>query len=226
LNLFSGQTAIASNDNWGTPAYAGAATATALLTAMANVGAFPFASPSSKDAAVFAPGFGLGPYTVVVSGVGGATGTALAEIYDATPSGTFAPTSPRLINVSVLKAIASGGSLTLGFTIGGSTAKTVLIRVIGPGLAGLGLTSGTLGDPQLALNSTSGSPTVIATNDDWGADPQLVSVIAQVGAFPIGTAPTKDAMLLVTLPAGGYTAVATGNGGTSGTALVEVYEVP
>ena len=72
---------------------------------------------------------------------------------------------------------------------------------------------------------------MIATNDDWAADPQLVSAGTKVGAFSIGSTATKDAMLLLTLPVpppqgAGYTAKATGNGGTGGFAIVEVYEVP
>jgi hypothetical protein len=102
--------------------------------------------------------------------------------------------------------------------------------VIGPGLAAVGLTSGTLGDPQLTLyNSIS---QVIAANDDWDpGNAQLAAAIKSVNAFSVGSAPTKDSMLLVKLPipppqGAGYTAKATGNGGTSGFAIVEVYEVP
>ena len=42
----------------------------------------------------------------------------------------------------------------------------------------------------------------------------------------VGTVATKDAVLLVTLPPGGYTAVVRGVSNTSGIALVEIYEVP
>jgi hypothetical protein len=191
---------------------------------MVSVGAFAFTGSTSKDAAVFQPSLTPGNYSVAVSGVNGSVGTAIAEIYDATPAGTFTPSSSRLINVSVLKPIPSGGLLTLGFTIGGSVAKTVLIRVIGPGLAAVGVTNGTLGDPQLALFNS--SSTQIASNDDWGADPQLIAAGTRVNAFAIGNTQSKDAMLMITLPAGGYTAQAKGGGGTSGLAIVEVYEVP
>ena len=44
-----------------------------------------------------------------------------------------------------------------------------------------------------------------------------------VGAFPLPSG-SKDAALLVTLSAGSYTAQASGVGGTSGVALVEIYE--
>jgi hypothetical protein len=217
LDLFVGQTVVATNDNWG-----GDPT---LLAAMASVGAFAYTSAASKDAAVFNPAFASGSYTVQVSGVGGSTGTVIAEIYDATPAGTYTLSTPRLVNVSVLKQINVGGSLTLGFTIGGSTAKTVLIRAIGPAL-GLPPFSigGVMADPQVTLfNSHS---VAIGSNNDWGGDPQLSSAGSRVGAFAIGNTQSKDAMLLVTLPAGGYTATASGVNNTGGLVIVEVYEVP
>jgi hypothetical protein len=216
LDLFLAQTPIASNNSWGGGA--------PLSNAMASVGAFALVAPTSLDAAVFQPGLAPGSYSVIASGVGGATGLAIAEIYDATPASAFTATTPRLVNVSVLKQINAGGSLTLGFTIGGSTAKTVLIRAIGPGLAAVGVTTGTLADPQLTLFD-SGSNS-IAVNNDWAGDPALVDANSRVGAFAVANLASKDAMLLRTLPAGGYTATVTGNGGNGGLAIVEVYEVP
>ena len=53
----------------------------------------------------------------------------------------------------------------------------------------------------------------------------VVSTFAQVGAFALA-ADSKDSALIVTLPPGGYTAQVSGVGGTTGIALVEVYEVP
>jgi hypothetical protein len=68
-------TVIASNDNWGGDA--------ALSAAFAAVGAFVLPA-NSRDAAVIVQ-LPPGAYTVVVSGVGGATGQALVEIYDLDP---------------------------------------------------------------------------------------------------------------------------------------------
>ncbi len=214
LKIFNGASVqIGASDNWaGDPA---------LQAAMASVGAFPYTGPTSKDAAVADAGVVAGSYSVAVSGVGGATGAVLAEIYDA--SSNLTATSTRLTNVSVLKAIPTNGNVTLGFTIAGATAKTVLIRAIGPGLAAVGVTAGTLADPTLTLfNSAS---VAIASNDNWGNDAQITAAGTSVGAFDVKTS-TKDAMLLVTLPAGAYTAQAAGVGGTGGLAIVEVYEVP
>ena len=70
--------------------------------------------------------------------------------------------------------------------------------------------------------------TLVRENDNWqqGNDPMLVTNAAtQVGAFPLNSG-SKDAAILITLPPGIYTAQVTGANGTTGLALVEVYEVP
>ena len=214
LELFSGPTSVAANDNWGGT--------TQLANAFAAVGAFNYASASSKDAAVFKTDATGGGYTVRISDTGGAAGRVIAEVYDATPAADFTATTPRLINVAVLKQINPGSILTAGFVIGGSTARTVLVRAIGPGLAPLGVT-GVLPDPKIELFAGSA---VIAANDNWGGDAQLTAVGRSVGAFAIADLAGKDAVILVTLAPGSYTAQLTGVAGGSGQALLEVYEVP
>jgi hypothetical protein len=217
LDVFSGQSIVATNDNWsGAPA---------IQNAIAQVSAFGFPDPNSKDAAVFSPNLAIGGYTIQVSGVGGATGSVIAELYDATPAAAFSTSTPRLVNVSVLKQISAGGSLTAGFVIGGSTAKTVLIRVIGPalGLAPFNL-GGAMADPQLTLYDSGSN--AIAANNDWGGDPALTAAATRAGAFTVSDPASKDAMLLITLAPGSYTVTGRGAGGTGGTAIVEVYEVP
>lgn len=218
LELFAGPTKTGENEDWG-----GSPATTA---AMAAVGAFAYVSPTSRDAAVATSVTSSDNSVKITVGANSTTGAGavIAEVYDATPAGTATASTPKLVNFSVIKSIAPNGSLTLGFTIGGSTAKTVLIRAIGPGLAVVGLTSGTLGDPQLTLfNSAS---VAIATNNDWAGDPAFVSSMTRVNAFAGFSTASKDAMLVLTLPPGGYTAMAAGNNGTSGLAIVEVYEVP
>jgi hypothetical protein len=112
--------------------------------------------------------------------------------------------------------------LIAGFTIGGTTAKTVLIRAIGPTLAAFGVT-GTLADPRLQLFA---GTTLIRENDNWGGEPQLTAVGNAVGAFKLDEAASKDAVLLVTLPPGSYTAQVSGISNSTGIALIEVYDVP
>ena len=127
-----------------------------------------------------------------------------------------------------------------GFTITGNLPETVLIRGVGPGLtATFGLT-GTLGAPQLALYDSvvPTNPQVIATNAGWGNAPvpgpstvkagigqATASIMTGVGAFSLASG-SADSSMLITLPPGSYTAQLTGVTGTTGIALVEIYEVP
>lgn len=212
LTAFSGSTLVDSNDNWAGDA--------ALLAAATRLGAFAFASASSKDAALYAsPDAGV--YTLHVTG--GTSGIALAEIYDATASATDA--TPRLINVSARAQVGTGDNLLIaGFVVGGSTPRTVLVRALGPQLAKNGV-GGTLADPTITIYSGS---TKVAENDNWSDATNAASVATtatQVGAGALASG-SKDAALLVTLNPGVYTAQVTGVGGTTGVALVELYEAP
>jgi len=64
---------------------------------------------------------------------------------------------------------------------------------------------------------------LVAENDTFSAS--LPAVFATVGAFAY-VAGGKDAAIIVSLPAGGYTVTVSGADGGSGTAIVEVYELP
>lgn len=216
MSLFgAGGATLATNDDWGGTAE--------LSAAFAAVGAFALPA-NSRDSAIFrpAPGVNTGNYTVQVSGKADATGLVLAEIYDALGDARTA-TSPRLINVSVLKVLDPGSSLTAGFVLRGETARTVLIRAIGPGLAALGV-GGVMSDPQLELFNASSVP--IAENDNWGGENFLRNAGTSVGAFAVQNSASRDAMLLTTLSPGNYTARVSGVSGASGNVIVEVYEVP
>ncbi len=217
VTLFTGSTQVGTNDDWGGQA--------AISSAMAAVGAFPYVSATSLDAALVSDITGRDNTVVVGSAFGGAaSGTVIAEIYDATPSATFTAFIPRLINVSVLKDI--GTSLTAGFVIGGPAGgtKKVLIRAVGPGLAVVGVTSGFVLDPKLTLFGT--SQAIVGQNDDWGGTAELTAAFNSVGAFAL-PATSKDAALTATLQPGvNYSAVVAGANGGTGLVLVEVYEVP
>ena len=222
LEVYSGSRIVANNDNWN---------GTAELSAFAaTVGAFPFSSATSKDAALsFGPNIATPPaaYTVQLSGVGTAAGSALAEVYDGFPSGLITATTPRLINMSVLKQIPTASALTAGFVVGGTTPKQVLVRAIGPalGLAPFNV-GGVMPDPKLTLFDLKSN--AIATNDDWGGDATLSTAFAGAGAFPLPKT-SRDAALLITLSPGSYTAqiaASTAAGAAQGgLALVELYDM-
>ena len=211
LELFAGSTFTGGNDNWGGSAQ--------LTAALAAVGAFAYTGPLSKDAATTA-NITTRDNSVKVSAVGSGRGTVIAEIYDATSLASFTTSTPRLINVSVRKHL--GSLLTMGFVVGGSTSAKVLVRGIGPTLGAFGV-PGTVADPQLTLFNS--SSVKIGENNDWGGTAPLTAAFASVGAFALPST-SKDAALLVTLAPGNYTAQVTGVNGTTGVALVEVYEVP
>jgi hypothetical protein len=219
LQLFtSADSVIATNEGW-----AGSAT---IASTAAAVGAFPWASPTSHDAALVET-LANGGYTAQIAGESGDTGDALVEIYDASPPGSFTAGGIRLTNLSARVDVGTGANiLEVGFVIAGDSALTVLIRASGPAIAVEPFdVPGTLPDPQLTLqNPVTGS--VYAQNLAWGGDPEISSVAASVGAFTWSNPGSHDSALVVTLPPGNYTAAAAGESGDTGVAIVEVYEVP
>ncbi|HEY4990438.1 MAG TPA: glycoside hydrolase family 44 protein [Opitutaceae bacterium] len=217
LQLFSGQTLTNTNDGW-----LGAAN---IVATAAAVGAFNWNSSTSHDSA-FDLSLAPGACTAQVAGQTGDTGDALVEVYDATPSGTYAPSKPRLINLAARVNVGTGGNaLFAGFVISGSTSLTVLIRASGPAIAAAPFNvPGTLPDPQLTLQNQ--ASTVLASDVSWGGNPVIASVANIVGAFGWNDPASHDSALLVTLPPGAYTAAVVGTSGDTGVGIVEVYEVP
>ncbi|MBL9201688.1 MAG: immunoglobulin domain-containing protein [Opitutaceae bacterium] len=209
-----GTAAVATNDNWGGGA--------ALAGAFTRVGAFPLSSATSTDASVETSlrAAGLSGFTVrIASKNAAASGVALAEVYDedALTAGT------RLVNVSTSGFVGTGDqALVPGFVIGGTAPKTLLVRAVGPGLAQFGV-GGTLADPQLSVQPL-GLDLIVAANNDWGNDSALATAFASAGAFAL-PAGSRDAAVLLRLPPGGYTVIVSGVGATTGTALVEVYDL-
>ncbi len=196
----SGSSPIATNDNW----------SSALAPVFNSVGAFAF-SAGSKDAAIN-QSLG-GSFTVQAKGAG--AGAILVELYDVTRGA-----SPRLVNISVRNRVGTGSDVLIaGFAISGTSAKNLVIRAVGPGLAQFGL-SGTLTDPRLQVYEGNN---VIATNDNWEAP--LALTFSSVGAFGL-PAGSRDAALAASLRPGIYTVMVSGADSGTGEALVEVYELP
>jgi hypothetical protein len=211
LTLFdSGRAELASNDNWG-----GSAT---LSTAFAQNGAFALA-PDSLDAALLVS-LPQGSYTAQVTGAAGGTGVVLLEAYDAD---TGAAPPAHFINVSV-RGLAGAGSnvLTVGFVVTGPSSETLLIRAVGPSLGTYGVT-GALASPLLSIFDS--NEVELGSNNGWGGTAELQAAFTAVAAFPL-PATSADSALLVTLPAGAYTAQVSGADGSTGIALLEVYEEP
>jgi hypothetical protein len=204
LELYQEATKIADNDNWSAVDSA----------SFVQVGAFGLPTGSRDSALVVS--LQPGSYTAQLGGVGGGTGLALVEVYDAAAG----VGGGKLSNVSARSQIsAENDTLIAGFSISGNGPRTLLIRAVGPTLSSFGV-EGALGDAKLELFSGSGK---MQENDNW--DVSARSTFSRVGAFDLATN-SRDAVLLVTLAPGSYTAQLSGVNGATGVALVEVYEVP
>jgi hypothetical protein len=201
LSLYNGGTVVAANDNW----------ESSLAATFATLGAFAF-DAASKDSALLQPI--NGPHTAQANATG--AGAILVEAYDAGPND-----GRKLVNLSTRFQVGTGDNILIaGFVLAGTGTKQLLIRAVGPTLASYGVT-GTLADPQLAIYD---GGTAIASNDNWSAT--LTPTFDLVGAFHL-LAASKDAAIVVTLPAGKpYTAQVSGVGATTGEALIEIYLIP
>src|SRR6476661_27517 len=185
-------------------------------TQQAQIQATGHAPPSDFESAILQV-LPPGNYTAILAGKNGTTGIGLVEVYDISP-GVFA----ELTNVSTRGFVGSGQSVMIGgfITSGGNGSTEVVVRGLGPTLSQPPFNlSGTLADPVLTLVDQNG--TVVKTNDNWKNTQQ-----ADIQAT--GLAPPNDleSAMVVTVAAGRYTAILSGNGvpGT-GIGLVEVYKL-
>ena len=214
--------ARASTRGAGLPLIVGAVAAGALRASFSAVGAFDLTDANSRDAALVTT-FDAAR-TVHVGDTADRRGVALVEVYDTEPTGPS-----RRINLSARNfAGTADDTLIAGFVISGTLPKRLLIRGIGPRLAtGFGVT-GALADPKVELYlSEGGRSTLFAANDYWGETEAALARAAfiSVGAFDLPDGTSRDAALVVTVPAGAFTAQMSGVGGATGEALIEIYEL-
>lgn len=124
----------------------------------------------------------------------------------------------QLMNISTRAQVLTGNNIAIGgFIIYGSDPIEVVVRAIGPSLAGAGV-SGPLQDPVLELHDSKGA--LVITNDNW-QDTQE----AEISASGLAPADARESALITTLQPGTYTAVIRGKNDTTGVALVEVYDL-
>jgi len=206
-------TVLYTNDDWGT-----ANDIPGIASAPVRLGAFPFPTGFADSGGILT--LAPGPYTAVVTGKNNATGVALVEVYEDDNN------SARLTNLSSRAFVGTEAALAIPgiVTRGGPNAKRLLVRAVGPGLAAFNVPA-LLADPVIAIVNSAGA--TVATNNDWETNANLAALIVATNTvtFPLA-AGSKDAALLVALPADSYTIQVTGAAGTTGNALIEVYELP
>jgi hypothetical protein len=134
----------------------------------------------------------------------------------------------RLLNLSTRGLAQSGDNqLIPGFVVSGTASKQLLIRAVGPTLASFGIGS-PVPDPAMILkrlNPATNAYVDFATNDNWRDNSNaaaITSTASGVGAFALAS--NNEAALLVSVPPGQYTVPAGDRNGTSGIAIVEIYD--
>ncbi|MBI5689186.1 MAG: DUF1800 family protein [Verrucomicrobia bacterium] len=206
-------TVVATNDNW----------ISSDASTFSSVGAFALPA-NSRDSAIVTT-LASGSYTAQVTGANNGTGIALVEVYEVGNTGA------KLVNLSTRLQVSSTFSPIIGFVVSpGASSRRFLARTAGPALAAFGV-SGTLADPTMTLNRTTGTTTAVASNNDWGTPANssaatgatLTAAFSQFGAFAFPSN-SRDAAMLVEVAAGNYGIQVGGGSGASGVAIVEVYD--
>jgi hypothetical protein len=198
------KTVIASNDDWFTSSDA------------QTICSYRRDPPNSIESALLVT-LNPGSYTAIVKSYSdpqqpATGGVALFEVYDLRTS------SSRLGNVSTRGQVGTGDNILIGgIIVGGNTSKPVVIRALGPTLTQFGVT-GVLADPYLELRDVNGN--LIEANNDWQQSPEAATIIADGKAPPN----VNESAMAPTLSPGNYTALVRGVGGTTGTALIEIYD--
>lgn len=188
---------VATNDDWQDAAN---------HAEIADTGIAPTNALESAILVSLAPG----SYTAIVRGGNNPTGIGLVEAYDLDPT-----VDSKLGNISTRGLVQTGNNVLIGgFIVAGEDEQRVIVRAIGPSLT----VAGALSDPTLELRDGNGA--LISSNDDWRSTQQ--SEIVATGIPPANDA---ESAIVSTLTPGPYTAIVRGKNGTTGIALVEVYNL-
>ncbi len=201
LELFQGNTLLASNDNWQESQKA----------AIEATGLAPLNTLESAIVRTLDPG----AYTMVVRGVNDGTGIGLVEAYDLS-----AADGERFANISTRGLVETGNNVMIGgFILGSNAGMTirVVLRAIGPSLTDLGVPDA-LQDPMLELFDANG--VMIQANDNWKDSQQ-----AEIEAAGLAPGDEHESTIVRDLAPGAYTAITRGVGETSGVGLVEAYDI-
>ena len=126
--------------------------------------------------------------------------------------------SARAVNISTRGRVLTGDRVMIGgFIVTGTEPKRVIVRGIGPSLTALGVPD-SLNDPTLELFNSSGLS--VGFNNNWRD-----SNAAEIAGTGVAPTDDREPAIVQTLLPGMYTAVLAGNGGATGVAVVEAYDL-
>ena len=162
-------------------------------------------------------------YRLKLTNISGSNVTASASL---TVTVLPAPTTARLINLSVRTQVGTGANAVfVGLGITGSGSKQVVIRGAGPALTAFNV-PGVLAAPTLTLFDNNNNNALITSNTGWSTAPNsgsMATTFNNVGAFPFA-ANSADSAIVQSLATGTYSAQIAGVNGTTGIALAEFYD--
>jgi DNA-binding beta-propeller fold protein YncE len=203
LEVHVGATAVTSNDNWKVSDLTG-------MSQQAEIEATGIAPSSDLESALVLSLPGGQSVTAIVRGKDGAAGVGLVEVYDLDLG-----LPVKLVNISTRGHVDSGDNVMIaGVIIVGSKPVQVVLRAIGPSLAGSGVPN-PLEDPVLELRDPNGG--LVASNDNWQEHE------AEVNAALLAPTDPRESAIVANLYPANYTAIARGKDGATGIALVEAY---
>jgi hypothetical protein len=210
LELHQGGATLATNDNWKTRSDGS--------SQQVEIEATTIPPTNDLESAIVAtlPANGAG-YTAIVRGKDNTTGIGVVEAYDLDQAA-----NSRLANISTRGFVETGNNVLIGGFIAGNGLTKVIVRAIGPTLANAGVTN-PLQDPTLELHD--GNGTTIRSNNNWKVREDSSSQQAEIEATTIPPTNDLESALVQTLGPGNYTAVVRGVNNTTGTAVVEVYNL-
>ena len=152
----------------------------------------------------------------------GATTSGQVNILVAAPGNDL-----RIFALSARAQVLTGNNCLIpGIVVGGTAQQTYMVRAIGPGLPTEQIPN-YLADPQMQLVAMRATGNVTLTeNDNWGEgnDPATMrTTFATLGMGALRDG-SKDSAIIATIPQGNYSAVITGKNGTTGVAIMEIYD--
>jgi glucose/arabinose dehydrogenase len=128
-------------------------------------------------------------------------------------------TPSQALNISTRARIETGDNVLIGgFIITGSGAKNVIIR--GLGLSLPANVPNRMADPVLELHAPSGA--FITSNDDWRVPAQNETAVQ---ATTLAPGNDSEPAIVASLQPGTYTAIMSGKSNSSGSGLIEVYDL-
>jgi uncharacterized delta-60 repeat protein len=202
LELYTGSTLLAANDDWqNQPAADRQAVIDSTIPPTNDLESALVATLPANNSA----------YTAIVRGVNDTIGVGVVEAYDLDRT-----TDSKLANISTRGFVQTGDNVLIaGTIILGEFPQRVIVRAIGPSLP----VAGKMENPNLELRDQNGA--VLDANDNWVDSPNKQAIIDS--SIP----PTNDleSAIVASLPSNGanYTAIVRGVNDTTGIAVVEVY---